>query len=530
MPKVTVIPSTVNPLTHLPSTSAEKRRVAGYARVSTDSDEQFTSYEAQVDYYTNFIQSKPEWMFIRVYTDEGISGTNTKKREGFKEMVADALAGKFDLIVTKSVSRFARNTVDSLVTIRKLKENGVECYFEKEGIYSFDGKGELLITIMSSLAQEESRSISENVTWGQRKRFSDGKVQMPYKRFLGYEKGENGRPVIVEKEAAVVRLIYRLYLDGKTAAGICKHLEQMNIPSPGGSNKWSKTTVYSILTNEKYKGDALLQKKFTVDFLQKKMKTNEGEVPQYYVEGSHPAIIVPEEWDQVQVEIARRKQLGRAYSGKSVLSSKLVCADCGGYYGSKVWHSTDRYRRVIWQCNDKFEKDCGTPVLDTETIQKMFIRAYNQLMVNNAQVIADCELTRRTLTDLKEIDSEIARLSEECEIVAELVRSLVKENSSTAQSQEEYLKKYDGLNQRHEGLVCELEKQKEERTSRLQQDEAMSTFIKTMNKNPPRLEEWDDTIWSVMVEKGIVERNGGIRFVFYNGAEVDVDDANSIQQ
>lgn len=317
MPKVTMIPATVNSLTHLPKASVQKRRVAGYARVSTDSDEQFTSYEAQVDYYTRYIQSKPEWDFVRVYTDEGISGTNTKRREGFKEMIADALAGKIDLIVTKSVSRFARNTVDSLVTIRKLKENGVECYFEKEGIYTFDGKGELLITIMSSLAQEESRSISENITWGQRKSFADGKIHLAYKHFLGYKKGEDGRPAIVEEEAVVVRLIYRLFLDGKTQAGICRYLEDLEIPSPSGKAKWSKTTVTSILTNEKYKGDALLQKSFTVDFLQKKTKLNEGEVPQYYVEGSHPAIIEPDEWNHVQAEFARRKALGNAYSGKA---------------------------------------------------------------------------------------------------------------------------------------------------------------------------------------------------------------------
>ena len=290
MPKVTMIPATVNSLTHLPKASVQKRRVAGYARVSTDSDEQFTSYEAQVDYYTRYIQSKPEWDFVRVYTDEGISGTNTKRREGFKEMIADALAGKIDLIVTKSVSRFARNTVDSLVTIRKLKENGVECYFEKEGIYTFDGKGELLITIMSSLAQEESRSISENITWGQRKSFADGKIHLAYKHFLGYKKGEDGRPAIVEEEAVVVRLIYRLFLDGKTQAGICRYLEDLEIPSPSGKAKWSKTTVTSILTNEKYKGDALLQKSFTVDFLQKKTKLNEGEVPQYYVESTRQRI------------------------------------------------------------------------------------------------------------------------------------------------------------------------------------------------------------------------------------------------
>ena len=219
MPRaVTMIPATKNRFTALPTASVARRKVAGYARVSTDSEEQQTSYEAQVDYYTQYIQSREDWEFVGVYTDEGISATNTKHRDGFKQMVKDALAGKIDLIVTKSVSRFARNTVDSLTTVRKLKEHGTEIYFEKENIFTFDSKGELLITIMSSLAQEESRSISENVTWGQRKRFADGKVSMPYKQFLGYEKGEDGTPVINEEEAAIVRLIYRLFLDGKTPA------------------------------------------------------------------------------------------------------------------------------------------------------------------------------------------------------------------------------------------------------------------------------------------------------------------------
>lgn len=199
----------------MPAHVVQKRRAAGYAQVSTDSDEQYTSYEAQVDYYTQYIKSRSDWEFVSVYTDEGISGCSTKHREGFREMVTDALNGKIDLIVTKSVSRFARNTVDSLVTIRQLKEKGVEVYFEKENIYTFDGKGELLLTIMSSLAQEESRSISENVTWGQRKRFADGKVNLPYKHFLGYDRGENGEPVINEAEAEVVRLIYRLFLEGE---------------------------------------------------------------------------------------------------------------------------------------------------------------------------------------------------------------------------------------------------------------------------------------------------------------------------
>jgi DNA invertase Pin-like site-specific DNA recombinase len=196
MAKVTIIPATIDPLTHMPTLSVSKRRVAAYARVSTDNDEQYTSYEAQVDYYTKYIKNNPDWEFVKVYTDEGITGTSTKHRDGFNEMVSDALGGKIDLILTKSVSRFARNTVDSLVTIRKLKEKGIEVFFEKENIWTLDSKGELFLTIMSSLAQEESRSISLNVTWGKRKSASDGKVSVGYSHFLGYEKGADGNMVI----------------------------------------------------------------------------------------------------------------------------------------------------------------------------------------------------------------------------------------------------------------------------------------------------------------------------------------------
>lgn len=247
-----------------------KRKVAGYARVSTDSDEQLTSYAAQVDYYTNYINRNPEWQFVEVYTDEGISALNTRHREDFNRMIADAPSGKIDLIITKSVSRFARNTVDSLSAIRKLKDHGTEVYFEKEGIWTFDSKGELLITIMSSLAQEESRSISENVTWGQHKRFADGKVTMPYGQFLGYRKGKNGKPEIDPAEAETVRSIYRMFVDGKTVNAIAKTLTEKGVPTPRGKKVWRDTTVESILTNEKYKGDAILQKSFTVDFLSKK--------------------------------------------------------------------------------------------------------------------------------------------------------------------------------------------------------------------------------------------------------------------
>ena len=249
MASVTMIPATKHKFTAQPIQGSNKRRAAGYARVSTDSDEQFTSYEAQVDYYTQYILRHSEWEFVKVYTDEGISGTNTKHRDGFNEMIQDALDGKIDIIITKSVSRFARNTVDSLVTIRKLKDKGVEVFFEKENIYTFDSKGELLLTIMASLAQEESRSISENVTWGQRKRFADGKVSLPYKHFLGYKKGPDGLPEIVPEQAAIVTYIYDLFMLGLTTSAIARRLTDEGIPTPSGKVKWSSSTVECILTN-----------------------------------------------------------------------------------------------------------------------------------------------------------------------------------------------------------------------------------------------------------------------------------------
>ena len=240
-PKVTVVPATLNRFTATPLSSAVKRRVAAYARVSTNEEEQVTSYKAQVSYYTTYIKNNPDWEYVDVYADKGITGTSTKKRERFNDMIQDALDGKIDLIITKSVSRFARNTVDSLTTIRMLKERGIEVYFEEQNIYTLDSKGELLLTIMSSLAQEESRSISENVTWGMRKRFADGKVALPYKQFLGYKKGADGLPEIVQEEAEIVREIYRMFLEGKAPSHIARQLTTMGIPTPGGKPNWRPT-------------------------------------------------------------------------------------------------------------------------------------------------------------------------------------------------------------------------------------------------------------------------------------------------
>ncbi len=522
---VTVIPATFNPRTRRPIEQVSRRRVAGYARVSTDSDEQFTSYEAQVDYYTKFISDNPEWQFVKVYTDEGISGLNTKKRDGFNEMIDDALDGKIDLIVTKSVSRFARNTVDSLSTIRKLKEKGVECYFEKEQIFTFDGKGELLLTIMASLAQEESRSISENVTWGRRKQFSDGKVSLPYGQFLGYCKGPDGLPEIVPEEAETVREIYKLFIGGKSTSFIAKYLTQKGITTPGGKAKWQIRTIESILKNEKYKGSALLQKAFTLDFLTKKMKANEGEVPQYYVEDSHPAIIEPEEWEKVQTETKRRKSNPRRHNCQSPFSWKIICGDCGEYYGSKVWHSTDQYRRVIWQCNGKFKgkEKCRTPHLTEDQIKDYFVIALSTLIENREALLDDGRIVKDELSDCSGIDTKIDRVLPEMDVVTGLIKKCIEDNASQTLDQECYAKRYDGLVERYEALKDKHAGYMKEREERQFKADVLSGFLFEITELDCLDIAFDEKHWNMTIDYVTVYTDERLVFSFQNGSEITVE-------
>ena len=523
---IKVIPASVHKFTSTPFASTKKKRVAGYARVSTEMEEQQSSYEAQLDYYTNYIQSNPDWEFVEVYADEGISATSTKNRDGFNRMIKDALEGKIDLIVTKSVSRFARNTVDTLTIVRQLKEQGIEVYFEKENIHTLDSKGELLITIMSSLAQEESRSISENVTWGQRKRFADGRVSMPYKQFLGYEKApkKGDPPVINEEQAETVRLIYRLFLEGKTFTAIAHYLENHGILSPGGKQKWQSGTIQSILTNEKYKGDALLQKCFTTDFLTKKMKKNEGEVPQYYVENSHPAIISGDVFEMVQAEIKKRKDSPSRHSGVGIFGSRIFCGDCGAAFGAKVWHSTDKYRKVVYQCNHKFrgEKKCTTPSFSEEQIKTMFVTAVNRLIENKAEIIRNYEEMRDLIFDTSSLEKELEALNEELTVVSELTQKIVDENSRTAQNQEEYRKKYEAYVARFEkakSRIAEVSRLKGDKEARrLQSDH----FIKEVKKMDGVVTAFDEKLWYTLVERIVVYSKEDIRFIFRNGAEIKI--------
>lgn len=369
--------------------------MGAYCRVSTDQLEQLSSYEAQVAYYTSYITNHPDYEFGGIYADEGISGTNTKKREQFNKMIEDCKAGKIDMIITKSISRFARNTLDTLNYVRQLKELGIGVIFEKENINTLDSKGEVLLTILSSLAQDESRSISENSTWGIRRRFEQGKLHINHTKFLGYDKDEEGNLVINEKQAKIVRRIYKDYLDGKGPNRIARELEEEGVPNWNGKPKWYESSIRKILSNEKYKGDALLQKTYTVDFLTKKRAVNNGEVPMYYVEESHPAIIDKEIWEAVQLEMERRRAFAEKYNISKLdyatvdnpFAGRVICGHCGSPFGRKVWNSTDeRLRRVVWRCNKKYEvkgkKSCENKHIDDKVLYQAFVNTFNEMIEN----------------------------------------------------------------------------------------------------------------------------------------------------
>ena len=426
------------------------------------------------------------------------------------------------LIITKSVSRFARNTVDSLTTVRELKDKGIEIFFEKENIWTLDSKGELLITIMSSLAQEESRSISENVTWGQRKRMADGKVSFAYSRFLGLDKDkETGKIVVNPEQAKTVKLIFQLFLEGLTPHAIAKELTERGIKTPGGKDVWSQQTVRRMLSNEKYKGDALLQKEFTVDFLQKKLKKNEGEVPQYYVEGNHEAIIDPKVFDLVQEELARRAKGRSRYSGVTIFSNKIKCADCGCWYGSKVWHSTDQYRKIIYRCNNKYKgQRCQTPHVTEDEIKAAFVSAYNQLVTEKQEITANAELVRQTLCGTEELEEEKHRLEEEMNVVADMSQNAIAENARVAQDQNEYQKRYNSLMERYEKATNRYDEVVGLISAREAQSQRLSDFIRTLKEQDGVITEFDAQLWGLMVDHVTVGRKKEMVFTFRDGTEI----------
>ena len=376
---------------------------------------------------------------------------------------------------------------------------------------------------MASIAQEESRSISQNVTWGKRVSFQAGKVSFAYKSFLGYKK-EGDKIVIDEEQAVIVRLIYRMFLvEGKTCSGIANHLKSQHIETPSGkSTNWSKNTVNSILSNEKYKGDALLQKTFTDNYLEHSSIKNTGQVPQYYVENNHPAIIEREMWEQVQIELARRDQMGAQYSSTDIFASKLICEDCGGFYGKKKWHSNSKYSRFIHQCNRKFHKDkgkCLTPNLTEEDIKLKFINAYNVSMKDRNRVMQDTAEIIDLLSDTTQLEQDIEHLNDDLIVVAELVNRLIKENSKTNTSLDDYNKRYEELRNRYDKTKKKQEDLIMARNEKRAQALNMKTFLSNLRNIDDKLSDWNEHVWMLMVESAVVHRDTSITFMFQNGIE-----------
>lgn len=349
----------------------------------------------------------------------------------------------------------------------------------------------------------------------------DGRIG--YSSFLGYDHGEDGGLVVNPQEAETVRLIYRSFMDGMTPFGICHMLEERGIPTPMKKKKWNESTVQSILTNEKYKGDALLQKSFTVDFLTKKHKVNEGEVPQFYVRGNHDAIIPPSDFDRVQTELARRKTIGRGYSGNSIFASRLICGDCGGYYGQKVWHSNDPYCKTIWRCNRK----CGrgekyqTPTLDEETIKALFLKAYNLLIADREAVAEDCRVLAGLLGDTKALDEKIDTTQKEIDEVIALNNAHVRTYAATGADDtfEQKAAEYDSRFKKAEARLTKLKAERDEHSTRSRMIEC---FIDEMLNAPLILTEWQDQLWSMLVQKAVVSADGTVAFTFKGETTITV--------
>ena len=456
---------------------------------------------------------------MTVYADEGISGTSIKRRNDFNRMIDDALAGRIDLILTKSVSRFARNTVDSLTTVRKLKEKGVEVYFEKENIYTLDSKGELLITIMSSLAQEESRSISENTAWGRRRQFAEGKYSLSYKNFLGYDKGPDGGLVINESQAETVRRIYREFLSGRSVYTIAKGLTADGIKTPAGKEKWRASTVQSILTNEKYYGAALLQKTVKPDILSQPKK-NTGELPCYYIPDDHEPIVSEEIFILVGEEMRRRKESNTKIHSNSVFSGRIVCGDCSGYYGRKVWSPGSAHPAFRWHCNKRYVKKthCQTPTVTEEDLETAFIQMFNGLFDRSAEIEENWHICLDAITDTAEYAHDLEKAQKTCNELQSLMIGALKEMSQSAEASDAS-RRYEDYQTRlmEESAVTE---DLESKISALKSKRPLvERYLSSLTERDGPMTVFEPLAWQAVVHHATISADGTIVFTLRDGTE-----------
>ena len=390
--KVHVIPAT-KPAPASGPRRKGKQRVAAYCRVSTSSEEQLNSYAAQKNYYTQKIEENPDWEMAGIFADEGLSGTSMKKRAEFNRMIAACKRGRIDMILTKSTSRFARNTVDCLKVIRTLKDRGIGIIFEKENINTLTETSEFLVTLFSSFSQAESESMAQNIDLGNKQAMLEGKIPFHYDKTLGYRKGPDGKPEIDPEEAETVRLIYSRYLEGCSLGDIQRELTEKEIPTARGIRGWSRQVIQNILLNEKYIGDGLRQKTFTTGSIgNKKVMKNQGEKPMYYTENNHPAIIPREIYYRVKEEMTRRASKRRVmqktgkteqgkYSAKYALSERLICGECGAPYKRVTWARNGK-KRIVWRCISRLEFGTDycheSPTLDEGRLHRAIVDALNE--------------------------------------------------------------------------------------------------------------------------------------------------------
>lgn len=395
--------SVIQPTISVEKTITDKyrqKRVAAYCRVSTEQEEQVNSYAVQVKHYTELINREPRWSMVGIFADKGISGTSTKHRDEFNRMIRACKKGKIDMIITKSISRFARNTLDVLKYTRMLNDLNIDVYFEEQGIHTLDKGSEFFITMYGSIAQSESENISANVKWGKERSAKEGNVSFHYKNFLGYKRGKDGSPKIDDNEAEIIRFIYQRFLAGDSYRVIAKNLEENNMLTPTGNEKWNFGTIRSILTNERYKGDAVINKTYVVDCISKKIRSNNGERVKYYVENNHPAIIDAETFSRVQEEIARRngkrkvKQVGTKtelgkYSCKYALTELLICGECGTPYRRCTWTAGGN-KRIVWRCINRLDfgkKYCHhSPTLNEEKLHRAIMEGIRLVAMENTEL------------------------------------------------------------------------------------------------------------------------------------------------
>lgn len=512
--------------------AAKCLRVAAYCRVSTDDEEQKTSYEAQISYYTEKINSNPEWQMAGIFADEGISGTQAQKRPEFLKMIRLCRQRKIDVILTKSLSRFARNTVDSLGYIRELRALGIAVISEKENINTLTAESEMLITIMSCFAQAESESISKNVSWGVRQSFKNGNVPMQYARLLGYRKGHDGNAEIIPEEAEVVKEIYRYYLDGMSMNLIADRLNEKGLTTKGSSSPYRKTVVQRILTNEKYTGDALLQKTYVTDCITKKTRKNNGELPMYLVKNHHEPIISRTDFNRVQEEMARRSakrtiadkltKTGQGkYSAKYALSELLICGECGEHYRRVTW-TAKGFKEIKWRCVSRIQygkKKChSSPTIDEYALHRAIVSGVNDFCTVKDDV---AKALRESITEVLDpnlngsIQAAQQRIDELARNMDELIMlATVPETAENAMS--DIAKFSEEMKMLREFIEIEKAKQTEVKHS----SNELSNVLQRLEKEDFTLTEYDDIVTRQLIEQITVDTKNTITVRFKGGFEM----------